>query len=144
MSDDAPYTGSCHCGAIGFTYRTKRDPSSWTIRACQCGFCRAHNVVTTSDPAGSIEFVASNGELLNRYRFGERTADFLVCRCCGVYIGAVIDTPGGRYGIVNINALSSKPQGVPEPAPMEYGAESKAERISRRALHWSPIAKESL
>ena len=132
------HTGACHCGAIGYVYRTEKPPSAWTIRACQCGFCRAHNVVTTSDPNSKIEFTAREPDLRNRYRFGERTADFLVCRRCGVYIGAAIETPAGTFGIVNLNALQEKPAALPEPAPMEYGAESKAERIGRRELRWSP------
>ncbi len=132
------YAGSCHCGAIGFTYRTEQDPSFWTIRACQCSFCRAHQVRSTSDPQGSIEFAAPNSQFLSRYRFGERTADFLICRQCGVYIGALIETPRGRFGIININALRPIPSGLSEPIAMEYGSESKEHRIARRELRWSP------
>jgi len=133
------YIGSCHCGAIGFTYRTDRDPSAWTVRACQCRFCRAHQVRTTSDPQGRIELAIKDGGSLNKYRFGERTADFLVCGKCGVYIGAMIETASGRYGIVNLNALQPIPPGLPEPLAMEYGAESKGERIARREAVWTPV-----
>lgn len=134
------YVGSCHCGAIGFTYRTEQDPSVWTVRACQCSFCRTHQVLSTSDPLGDIEFAAPNDEFLNRYRFGERTADFLICRQCGVYIGALIETTRGRFGIININALRPIPSGLAAPVAMQYGSESKAQRIARRELRWSPIA----
>ena len=133
------YLGSCHCGAIGFTYRTDREPSAWTVRACQCSFCRAHQVRTTSDAQGRIELAISNSDHLNRYRFGERTADFLVCRQCGVYIGAVIETTSGSYGIINLNALRPIPPELPEPVAMEYGAESKEQRIARRERVWSPV-----
>ncbi len=140
MADAAPsYVGSCHCGAIGFTYRTEQDPSTWTVRACQCSFCRAHQVRSTSDPLGTIEFSASNSHFLNRYRFGERTADFLICRQCGVYIGALIETARGRFGIININTLRPIPSTLPAPAAMEYGSESKEQRIARRELRWSPV-----
>jgi hypothetical protein len=37
---DGAYTGSCHCDAIGFHYVTSRDPSEWSVRVCQCRFCR--------------------------------------------------------------------------------------------------------
>ena len=134
------YPGSCHCGAIGFTYRTNREPSSWTVRACQCSFCRAHHVRTTSDPEGSIELAISKSDHLSRYRFGERTADFLVCAQCGVYIGAVIETASGSYGIINLNALRPIPPELPEPVAMEYGAESKEQRIERRTQVWTPVA----
>ena len=132
------YVGSCHCGAIGYRYRTPRDPSLWTVRACQCGFCRAHRVLSTSDPESSIEFQTVRPESLNRYRFGERTADFLICRECGVYIGALIETARGSFGIINLNALRPLPSSLPEPVPMEYGAESREQRIERRELRWAP------
>jgi hypothetical protein len=36
------YQGECHCGAIGYTYRTELAPEQWPIRSCQCSFCRMH------------------------------------------------------------------------------------------------------
>jgi hypothetical protein len=136
------YVGSCHCGAIGFTYCTEQDPSVWQVRACLCSFCRAHHVLSTSDPRGSIEFTARDSGLLNRYRFGARTADFLICRGCGVYIGALIETALGSFGIININALRPALSGIPEPVAMAYDTESRQQRIARRELRWSPaIAK---
>lgn len=132
------FTGSCHCGAIGFRYRTAQPPEAWSIRACQCSFCRAHAALSTSDPAGGIEFHGFQGGALQRYRFGQRTADFLLCRECGVYIGALMETPDGAYGIVNANALRPIPALPAAAAPMDYDAESAAQRIVRRTQRWSP------
>ena len=92
------YQGSCHYGAIGFSYSTRLAPGEWAIRACQCSFCSAHDALSTSEPDATIDFVANDPELLQKYRFGLFTADFLLCRKCGVYIGAVIEVDGDRYG----------------------------------------------
>jgi hypothetical protein len=138
------YPGSCHCGAIGFTYYTAHDPSAWPVRACQCSFCRSHQVLSTSDPSGRVELSLGDSEAFCRYRFGERTADFLICRNCGVYIGAVIETPRGQFGIVNLRAFLQLPAGLPEPTRMEYGTESRRERIARRELRWSPVTSMAL
>ena len=143
MSEQKEYAGGCHCGAIAFTYRTARAPADWTVRACQCTFCRAHDALSTSDPEGTLEFSAARPELLQRYRFGQRTADFLLCRECGVYIGATMDLPEGRYGIVNIHALKPVPDGVPGPQPMVYEGESSADRGARRQQRWSKVTSES-
>jgi hypothetical protein len=89
---------------------------------------------------GSVAFAAPEPEFLSRYRFGERTADFLICTRCGVYIGALIETANGRYGIINIKTLRPIPPGLPEPVAMEYGSESRDERIARRELRWTPAA----
>ena len=133
------YTGSCHCGAIGLRYHTRQLPGSWSVRACQCGFCRLHRVRTTSDPQSCIEFVAASASSLNRYRFARRTADYLVCGRCGVYIGAVIETARGQFGIINVNTLDPVPLDVAAAVPMEYGAESVEQRIARRERRWSPV-----
>ena len=134
------YEGSCHCGAIGFRYHTARQPGSWSVRACQCAFCRAHHALSTSDPEARIEFTAVRPALLGKYRFARRTADFLVCGRCGVYIGAMIQTPRGRFGIVNVNAFTPVPTEVAAPVPMQYGPESHEQRIARRELRWSQVS----
>jgi hypothetical protein len=129
--------GSCHCQAIAYAYHTEQDPSLWTIRACQCTFCRAHGALTTSDPSASIEFTARNIDRLMLYRFGQGATDFLICNQCGVYIGARIQTPRGSFGVININVLQPAPAGLSQAAPMEYGSEAKEQRISRREQCWS-------
>jgi hypothetical protein len=140
MSESAtPYRGGCHCGAIGYVFHTQIAPQAWTVRACQCGFCRAHAVVTTSDPAGAVEFSVRDPNALNRYRFGLHAADFLICRNCGVYIGAVLDGARGRFGIVNLHALHERIAGLAAPAPRNYDGESAGERIARRERQWTPV-----
>src|SRR5437868_9753855 len=84
------FQASCHCGALAFTFETAIPGSRWQIRACQCSFCRRHAARTTSDPAGRVSFRLRDTGSLLRYRFGLRTADFLVCHHCGVYMAAVL------------------------------------------------------
>ena len=136
------YQGSCHCGAIGFRYWTATPPAEWSIRACQCTFCRAHDALSTSDPAGQIEFFANQPELLQRYRFGLKTADFHLCRQCGVYIGAEIETTRGLFGIVNLHALKEKLSTMAQVAPISYDDEDTRARSLRREVRWSPVIRE--
>ena len=133
------FPGKCHCGAIGFVYRTGTEPACWTIRACQCSFCRAHDALSTSEPGATIEFFAHQAEQLQRYRFGLRTADFLLCRECGVYVGAVIDTSKGRFGIINVHALTEAPHDLADIAPISYDQENVAGRVSRREDRWAEV-----
>lgn len=134
------YTGRCHCGAIGFSYETRLPPREWSVRACQCAFCRAHGSLTTSDPAGSLAFHANDPEQLSAYRFALRITDFLVCRTCGVYIGAVTTVANSRYGIINVNALEPRPADLREPQPISYATENESERTGRREKRWTPLA----
>jgi hypothetical protein len=134
------YEGHCHCGALGFRYRTELPVERWQVRACQCSFCRRHAVLSTSDPAGRLEFRIAEADAVHRYRFALRTADFLVCRRCGVYIGAQIDTGRGSFGIINTRALAALAAPLPAASPVSYGAEDEAARMSRRAQRWTPLA----
>ena len=48
--------GSCHCGAVRFTFETAK---ALTPRACRCGFCRRHATRMVSDPDGAAELTSS-------------------------------------------------------------------------------------
>jgi hypothetical protein len=138
------YAGQCHCGALQVQYQTGILPASWTLRACQCSFCRIHAMLSTSDPAGSLAFQSVQGSALQRYRFRSRSADFLICRTCGVYIGAICAGATGRFGIVNVRTLRPFPDGLPAPTSMSYDDESPGERLARRAARWTPLRADSL
>jgi hypothetical protein len=137
------YHGACHCGALRFRYGTARPPQSWSVRACSCSFCRAHGVISTSDPAGTLLFSTSEEGPLQRYSFGSRSAHFLVCRNCGVYIGATMSAETGRFGIVNLRTLQPIPQGLPDPIATDFDGESLEVRLARRAKNWTPLMASS-
>src|SRR5438132_673814 len=99
------FDSACHCGALRLAFMTDVAPSQWRVRACQCAFCRAHGARTTSDSAGSVRFTILDSAALVEYRFGLRTAEFLLCARCGVYIAAMVTTPRGRFATINVNAL---------------------------------------
>jgi hypothetical protein len=135
------YEGRCHCGALGFAYRTALPGERWSVRACQCTFCRAHDALSTSDPQGELDFRAREPDLLRRYRFGGRTADFLLCRRCGVYVGAQMAAEGRVFGIVNVRALAERPLELPVAVAISYDGETGAERRSRRMQRWTPVTR---
>lgn len=141
VQDPTDYDGACHCGAIGYTYRCSVPPGAWAIRACQCRFCRIHDALSVSDPGAVIAFRATEPQMLQRYRFGLKTADFLLCRRCGAYIGAVIETPRGRFGIVNAHALSDPAPALAAAEPVTYDGEDTAGRVERRENRWSAVTE---
>jgi hypothetical protein len=136
---ESRFDGTCHCGAIGYAYRTRLAPSAWSVRACQCSFCLAHMTLTTSDPASRLEFFEHTAGALNRYRFGRHITDSLICRICGVYIGAIVATARGRFGIVNTNAMRNRPTGLPPAELKDYGNETAEQRSARREQRWTPV-----
>ena len=141
MTDSAneySFEGHCHCGAIGFSFRTAQTPDRWALRACQCRFCRSHGAHTTSDPHGTVIFHFANPTNLHRYRFASRTADFLVCRDCGTYVAAVVALPRGQFATLNVNAIADI-AGLPEAKPVSYEGESTEQKVERRERRWTPV-----
>jgi hypothetical protein len=134
------YEGRCHCGAIGFVYRTALAPEDWPIRACQCTFCRLHAGLTTSDPAGALAFVEDKPDALNRYEFRLKTTDFLICRNCGAYIGATTRSASSRFGIINVRVLHSLAGRLRSPERMNYDNEGASGRQARRESRWTPLS----
>jgi hypothetical protein len=86
-------------------------------------------------------FHVSDVALLERYRFSLKTADFLLCRRCGVYLGAQIETAHGAFGIINALTMMPVPEGLPVAALADYGSESSNERLERREKRWTPLEK---
>ncbi|HEX8639796.1 MAG TPA: hypothetical protein VF704_01430 [Allosphingosinicella sp.] len=126
------HTGRCHCGAIRLTFATERPLAP---RACQCGFCRRHGARTVTDPQGSATITLGPDTI--RYRFGTGTSDYLLCRRCGVYAGAVARIDSAWFATLNLNAFDDpRLHLVAEPVSYEgEGAEAKA---ARRRRNWTP------
>jgi hypothetical protein len=135
------YLASCHCGNLSARYECSAPPAALPLRACACGFCRKHNARTTSDPKGRAEIVVRDPAALTRYRFGQRTADFLVCGNCGVYLGALFtDEDGKAYVTLNANTFANA-QALPDTAEaVHYDKESVAEKNARRRVRWTPAS----
>jgi hypothetical protein len=86
-------------------------------------------------------FRADQGESVQRYRFGLKTADFLVCGRCGVYVGAQIETPRGAFGIINTLTLAPRRTDLPLAVAADYDAEGTDERLARREQRWTPLER---
>lgn len=131
--------GSCHCGNIRIEFETALAPAELPLRACQCTFCRAHGVVSTSDPQGELRVRVNDANDVQRYRFGLKITDYLICRRCGVYVLAMADMAGGRYAAINANSLDCRAELSQAPQPMDYEGESAEARRARRLKRWTPV-----
>ena len=134
------HSGRCHCGNISVRLNLSHAPEEMPLRSCACSFCRAHGTRTLSDHDGSVEIDATDWSLVERYRFGSRTADYLLCRRCGVYIGAVCETSSGLRAVVNVNCLTDRAAFTQVPAAPDYDGEATDARLTRRATNWMPAA----
>ena len=75
---------------------------------------------------------------LNRYHFGLKTVDFLICKNCGNYIGAVQQVDGQLFGIMNANLTENRGDRFGEANHAFFEQETAEERSARRKDVWTP------
>jgi len=132
--------GGCHCGAIEVVYETARAPADFDVRACQCDFCRKQGARNISGTDDHLTLNIAGNDAVSQYRFGTRTADFLICRTCGTYVAATCTIDGSLYGTVNINTLEARSAFPDASAPVSFDGESKTDRLARRKARWTPAS----
>ena len=85
-------------------------------------------------------FNIAEASKVQRYRFGLRSSDFLICRSCGVYLAAVLTSPRGQFATLNVNTIRALPE-VPRAEPVSYEGESLEARQTRREQRWTPVGE---
>ncbi len=77
------YHGSCHCGAIRFSFN---GPVISSGLRCNCSICRRKGAVMTpfTIAPDEMDIVAEEG-MLGLYQFGSHTARHFFCKRCGIY-----------------------------------------------------------
>jgi len=128
--------GSCHCGNIRFVLDWQPEPREIPARACTCSFCVKHGGVWTSCPGGALRVTVADPQLVNRYSFGTRTADFHVCCRCGGVPVVTSRIEGRLYAVVSVNAFEGVDAALLRHAAARFDAESEATRLARRSRHW--------
>jgi hypothetical protein len=99
--------GGCHCGNITVRVELEQAPDAYAPRACDCEFCCKHGAAWVSDPRGSLLIQIGDERHAGRYAQGDRLAEMLLCRNCGVVVTAL--WRGERlYGVVNANVLDER------------------------------------
>lgn len=128
--------GSCHCGNITFTLDWSPDPTEIPARACTCTFCTKHGGVWTSYPAGSLKVAVRDAQQVSRYAFGTETADFHICKQCGVtpLVTSLIDEK--LYAVVNVNTFENVDASLLHRASSTVDGENTHDRLARRKRNW--------
>ena len=123
--------GGCHCGNLRFMLTWRPPPQRIPARACGCSFCRKHGGVWTSCPGGSLAVRVRDPGLVQAYAFGTRTADFHVCRACGVVPLVTSRIEEQLYAVVSVNAFEGVDPGLLEHAPATLLDPRRAHQLSR-------------
>ncbi|ACY13966.1 conserved hypothetical protein [Haliangium ochraceum DSM 14365] len=130
-------SGSCHCGNLSLELHIPAGVVP-AARACQCSFCRGRRARWTSVPAGEVVLAVADSAALSRYRFGTRTADFLVCARCGGAIAVACELEGSLYAVVNVDCIAALRDRELDTAPSSFDGEDVDARLMRRQRSWTP------
>jgi hypothetical protein len=130
-------SGGCHCGNILVDMELARTPNTYNPRSCDCEFCRKHCASYVSDPQGSLIIRIKDERESARYHQGSGLAECLVCRNCGVLVGALYASDKQRYATVNVNVVDARATfGAEQPVSPKKLSES--ERVKRWQEIWFP------
>ena len=123
-------SGGCYCGNIRLNASFSKELSAYNPRACDCDFCEKHAAAYVSDPGGSLRIQIRNELEVSRFRQGSNTAEMLICRLCGVLVGAVYLHSDRIFGTLNLKALDSREAFGPQlpVSPKRLSADLKTQR----------------
>ncbi|MBL8532171.1 MAG: hypothetical protein JNK94_10585 [Hyphomonadaceae bacterium] len=107
------------------------------LRRDGCGFCASRGVKSASDPHGRLSVVSTHK--LVRYRFGHKSADFLICPICGTYVATSMESARGQIGVLNVVGAQIAELKDGPAALSDLEGETAAERIARRTSRWTPL-----
>ena len=128
--------GSCHCGNVSYSLEWPTVLTMLPLRRCSCSFCRRHSSVWTSHPDATLTTRVRDPERISRYRQGSETAEFHVCRNCGVVCYCLSDIDGHVYGIVNARTLAGDAMRTGRITEISFEGEEVADRLDRRTRNW--------
>jgi len=135
MTETTRMSGGCYCGNITFDAAFTRPAGSFQPRMCDCGFCSKHGAAWVSDAEGVLRLHVKDAALLNRYKQGSGTADFLVCKDCGVLVAVCWEYGGGCYAAINRKAID-RPGEFGEAMPVSPQRLDKDAKVQRWQDIW--------
>lgn len=101
-------SGGCHCGNVRVDMELPREPGTYHPRACDCDFCGKHGAAYVSDPEGSLSIRIQDARNSGNYRQGSGVAECILCRNCGVLIGALYGSGGRMWGAINARIVENR------------------------------------
>ena len=129
--------GSCYCSNIRFVFITDKSDDELPRRECQCGFCVLHGRIATSDRDGELRIAIEAPENVSKFRFGHRTADFYVCRECGMIPVVTSEIDGATRGIVDVRMIEGFAWSRSETSRHDFEGEEVDDRLDRRKGYWT-------
>ena len=138
MREMTPINGSCHCKNICFVLRWPDPDTEIPVRMCGCTFCKKHGGSWTSHRDSDLAIAIDDESLVSKYRFGTKTADFVVCSVCGVTPLVLCEIEDTLYAVVNVNTFEDADRISYSSSMTDFDGEDTGSRLERRKRNWIP------
>jgi len=120
--------------AVGLILFADKDLEGFIPRRCSCSMCRKHGASYISDPEARLMLRYRDETQLSLYRFGHRTAQWVICSECGVLVAVLCEIAGQLRAVVRVQSMEEY---FPRPeVATNFESESVEERLQRRARTW--------
>jgi hypothetical protein len=123
------HIGGCYCGNIYFEMVLLNPLKQYSPRECDCDFCQKHGAQYISDKDGKLIIKITEAQLL-KFRQGSMSAEFLICKSCGVLVAVCYQENTKIYASINIRAIKEKSEiGLPTVvSPQNLAVKDKIDR----------------
>ncbi|KAJ7343829.1 glutathione-dependent formaldehyde-activating enzyme [Mycena albidolilacea] len=96
------YSGSCHCGAVGYTLVSPEKIT--TATDCDCSICSRDGALWIYPQTSAVTFKGLDS--LVEYTFGTKTTFHGFCKNCGVAIRERFDPPQSSGTALNVRTIN--------------------------------------
>ena len=129
-------SGSCHCGSISYQLETEFKLNELPVRICSCDYCTKSGNRYISDSKAHLAIYWDESKV-NRYQFGTKTADFIICQLCGVMPFVLSEIDDHSYAVINYNSITEQSQLNQNDIPrLDFDGELPMNRLERRRRNW--------
>ncbi|MCZ6511764.1 MAG: hypothetical protein O7A62_14405, partial [Alphaproteobacteria bacterium] len=88
---------------------------------------------------GRVQLSSDDPARVQRYRFGTETADFYICKTCGVAPIVTSDIDGSTYSVVNVNCFDDVDRSELVESTTDFDGEATEDRLARRQRNWARL-----
>jgi hypothetical protein len=88
---------------------------------------------------GEVAFEITDASKVRYYRFAQKTAQFMLCGECGVFVAALTDTAEGARAVINARVLDGISLNFSKVTDVHFDDETPVHRAERRSRHWTPV-----
>jgi hypothetical protein len=95
-----------------------------------------HGARWTANAGAGLTIHCKDASLVEAYAFGTKTADFHVCKVCGVVACSTSRIERRLYAVVNVNTFDDFDASRLVIGDVNFDGEEEPARLARRAANW--------